>query len=73
MNLDCARASSRPAKGELTNYAINLNEELVHRLVGLRSYPVYGRLICTDASEHDLGGVGHIDAKDVDKFGDRLP
>lgn len=57
----------------LTNYAINLYEELVHWFIRLRSYPIHGRLIRTNASEHDLGCVGHIDAEDVDKFGHRLP
>lgn len=57
----------------LTNYAVDLDEELVHWLVRLRSYPVHGGLICANASEHDLGRIGHIDAEDVDEFGDGLP
>lgn len=57
----------------LTNYAINLYEELVHRLVRLRSYPVHGSFVCTDASEHDLGCIGYIDAEDVDEFGNGFP
>lgn len=62
----CARALSVPTKGMLTNDAINLYEKFVHRLIRLRSYPIHGRLIYTDTSEHDLRRVGHIDAEDVD-------
>lgn len=68
-----ARAPFRSAQGMLTNYAIDLYEELVHRLVGLWSYPVDGRLICTDTSEHDLGCIRHVDAEYANQFGDRFP
>lgn len=57
----------------LTDYAINLDEELVHRLAGVWSCPANSRLVETNAGEHDVGGVGNIDAKDVDQFRNWLP
>lgn len=73
MNFTCARAPLSTAKGMLTNYAVNLDKKLVYRLIRLRSYPVHSRLVRTDASEHDFWCVRHVDTKNVDEFGNRLP
>ena len=57
----------------LTNYAIDLDQELLHRLVWLRSSPVDSRLVHAYAGQHHIRGVRHIDTEDVDEFGDGFP
>lgn len=45
----------------------------MHRLAGVWSRPAHSRLVETNAREHNIRGIGDIDAKDVDQFGDGLP
>lgn len=64
------RLRSRP---RLTIYAINLDEELLHRSVVRRACPVKGRSVGSDASQGHIGGLGNVHSKDTDEVGCRFP
>lgn len=57
----------------LTNYPIDLDQKLLHGFIWMGSRPVHSRLVDTNASEHDIWSVRHVDAKDTDEFGHGLP
>lgn len=57
----------------LTNYAINLYQELLRRLIWLRSGPVDSGLVDADARQHNIWSIWHVDTEDIDEFGDGLP
>lgn len=57
----------------LTNYAIDLDQELLDGLVRLRSSPVNSRLVHANAGQHYIWGIGHVDAEDVDELGNWFP
>lgn len=62
------RTCSSSARGGemLTNYPIDLDQELLHGFVWMRSSPVHSCLINTNASEHDIWRVRNIDTKYAD-------
>lgn len=57
----------------LTDYPVDLDQELLHGFVRVGSSPVHSRLIDPDASEHDIWSVRHVDTKDADELRYRLP
>lgn len=57
----------------LTDHAVDLYQELLHRLVRMRSCPIDSRLIDTDTSEHDIWCIRNVDAENADEFGHGLP
>lgn len=57
----------------LTNYPVDLDQELLHRFVRMRSSPVHSCLINTNASEHDIWRVRNIYTKYADELWYGLP
>lgn len=57
----------------LTNYAVDLDQELLHGFIGVRPGPVHSRLVDTDASEHDIWCIRDVDAEDANEFGNGFP